>query len=78
MHTKHLLNNNWIIQEKTVLYNIISITRNKSISAITDIDYALAGAVVNAACLESRRSWARTPLWSSSSKETKCFFPAHS
>ena len=35
------------------------------------------GAVVKVACLESRRSRARTPLWHSSSKETKCFFPAH-
>ena len=36
------------------------------------------GAVVKAACLESRRSRARAPLWPSSFKEKKCFFPAHS
>ena len=30
------------------------------------------------ACLENRRSRVRTPLWPSSFKETKCFFPAHS
>ena len=35
------------------------------------------GAVVKAACLDSRRSRVRTPLWPSSLKETKCFFPAH-
>ena len=34
--------------------------------------------MVKAACLESRVSWVRTPLWHSSFKETKCFFPAHS
>ena len=32
------------------------------------------GAVVKAACLESRRSWVRLPLRYSSFKETKCFF----
>ena len=36
------------------------------------------GAVVKAACLESRRSRGRTPLWLSSFKETKCVFTAHS
>ena len=36
------------------------------------------GAVVKAACWESRRSRARTPLWHSSFNETYCFFPAHS
>ena len=36
------------------------------------------GAVVKAACLESRNLRARTPLWPSSFKETKCFFPVHS
>ena len=36
------------------------------------------GAVGKAACLESRRSRARTPLWPTSYKETKCFFPARS
>ena len=36
------------------------------------------GAVVKVACLESRRSRGRTPLWHSSFKETTCFFPAHS
>ena len=36
------------------------------------------GAVVKAACLESRRSRVRTPLWHSSFKETKCFLLAHS
>ena len=35
------------------------------------------GAVVKAACLGSRRFQTRTPLWHSSYKETKCFFPAH-
>ena len=35
-------------------------------------------AVVKPACLENRRLWARSPLWHSSFKETKCFFPAHS
>ena len=35
-------------------------------------------AVVKAACLESQRSLVRTPLWPSSFKETKCFFPANS
>ena len=34
------------------------------------------GAVVKGACLESRRSRVRTPLWNSSFKETKCSFPA--
>ena len=34
------------------------------------------GAVVNAACLESWRSWVQTPLWPSNFKETKSFFPA--
>ena len=33
--------------------------------------------MVNAACLESRRSRARSPLWNLSFKETKCFFPGH-
>ena len=33
------------------------------------------GAVFIAACLESRRSRVRTPLWHSSFKETECFFP---
>ena len=36
------------------------------------------GAVVKAAYLESWRSWVRTPLWPSSFKEIKCFFPADS
>ena len=36
------------------------------------------GAVVKAACLESRKSQVRTPLWPSIFKETKCFFTAHS
>ena len=36
------------------------------------------GAVVKVACLESRRSRVRTPLWPLSFKETKCFYPAHS
>ena len=36
------------------------------------------GSVVATACLESRWSWARAPLWPISFKETKCFFPAHS
>ena len=35
-------------------------------------------AVVKTACLESRRSQIRTPLWHASIKETKYFFPAHS
>ena len=35
-------------------------------------------AVVKAACLESRGSWVRAPLWPSNFKEIKCFFPAHS
>ena len=35
------------------------------------------GAVVKAACLESRRSQVRTSLWPSIFKQTKCFFPAH-
>ena len=35
------------------------------------------GAVVKAACLESRRSRVRAPLWHSSFKETRCFFHAH-
>ena len=35
------------------------------------------GAVVKAACLEIRKSRARTPLWHLSFKETKCYFPAH-
>ena len=30
-----------------------------------------------AACLESRRSRVRAPLWPSSFKKTECFFPAH-
>ena len=30
------------------------------------------------ACLESRRSRVRTPLWPSSFKEIKCFFSTHS
>ena len=34
--------------------------------------------VVKAACLESRRTRARLPLWHSNFKETKCSFPAHS
>ena len=34
------------------------------------------GASVQAACLESWRSWVQTPLRPSSFKETKCFFPA--
>ena len=33
------------------------------------------GTVVKAACLESQRLRARTPLWNSSFKETKCFSP---
>ena len=36
-----------------------------------------AGAVVEAACLESRRSRVLVPLWHPNFKETKCFFPAH-
>ena len=36
------------------------------------------GAMVKASFLESQRSRVRTPLWHSSFKETKCFFPAHS
>ena len=36
------------------------------------------GAAVNAACLESRGSRARTPLWHSSFKETQFFFSVHS
>ena len=36
------------------------------------------GARVKAACLESRRSRVQTPLWPSSFKRKKCFFPAHS
>ena len=36
------------------------------------------GGVVKAACLESGRSRVRAPLWHTSVKETKCFFPAHS
>ena len=35
------------------------------------------GVVVKAACFESQRSQVQSPLWSSSFKETKCFFPAH-
>ena len=35
------------------------------------------GAVVKAACLESRSSRDRTPLWHSNFKEKKCFFHAH-
>ena len=35
-------------------------------------------AVVKCAGWESRRSRVQTPLWLSSVKETKCFFPAHS
>ena len=35
------------------------------------------GAVAKAACLESQRSRVRTPLWQSTFKETKCFFPSH-
>ena len=34
------------------------------------------GAVVKAACLESRKSRVRAPLWPQSVKETKCFFSA--
>ena len=33
------------------------------------------GAVVKAACLENRTSRVRTPLWPTSLKGTKCFFP---
>ena len=33
---------------------------------------------VKATCLENRRSRVRPPLWHSSFKEAKCFFPAHS
>ena len=36
------------------------------------------GAVVKPACLESWSSKVRPPLWHSSFKDTKCFFPAHS
>ena len=36
------------------------------------------GGGVNAACLKSRRLRVRAPLWHSSLKEIKCFFPAHS
>ena len=36
------------------------------------------GVVVKSACLGSRRSRVRTPPGSSSCKETKCFFSAHS
>ena len=36
------------------------------------------GAVVKTACLGSRRSRVRAPLWPSSLQKTKCFFPAHS
>ena len=34
------------------------------------------GAMVKAACLKNPRSQVQTPLWHSSFKETKCFFPA--
>ena len=37
-----------------------------------------AGREFQAACLESGRSRVRAPLWHTSVKETKCFFPAHS
>ena len=36
------------------------------------------GAVVKAACLESRRSRVRAQLWPSSFKENKCFLPTNS
>ena len=36
------------------------------------------GEVVKAACLKSRTSWARIPLWPSSFKETKCLLPTES
>ena len=36
------------------------------------------GAMIKAACVESRISRFRTPHWPSSFKETKCFFPVHS
>ena len=48
------------------------------ISFITIGKVGAHGAVVKAACLKSRRSRVRTPLWPPSYKETKCFFSAHS
>ena len=73
-----LVNHNFIPQ-------IVKKASNKHIGNYTIVsDYKLPlilfspGAVVKADCFESRRSRVRTPLWSSSFKETKCSFPAHS
>ena len=62
-------------RQKKVKYNmLINLFKKNAIHFVSGGP----GAVVEAACLQSRRSRVQTPLWLPSFKEAKCFFPSHS